>query len=239
MDELSWEKYWDNYRNEKTESKDDLFYQVGKTINKEPISDAIFERLLDNIIQTLDLNKSDNLLEMCCGNGIVTKPLSLFCKNIYAFDFTNHLINTAKGNSFATNIVYKIGDAKESFLNLFDFQEKPNKLLMCFSLGYFTTDDLSKMIEYLNDNLDSYLFYITDIPNDNLKWNFYNTDERKEFYYSLIKKGDLSNNGMGKWWNYDEINTIAANHSLTCEIEKQTEIYDYRMNVLFTKEIAK
>jgi Ribosomal RNA adenine dimethylase len=235
MEKLNWKDYWKNYRAGKVECKDDLFFQVGATINKKPISNETHEKIILDIKHNLNLNEDDSLLEMCCGNGLITKPLSFFCKSIYAFDFTEHLINSANEYNVSENIVYKVGNAKEQFLDLFQFENKPNKVLMCFSLGYFTEIDLELIAHYLDQNLESFQFYLTGIPNDDFKFNFYNTPERKEHYYSLVEKGDLSNNGIGKWWKYEEFLKISNKYNLNCQIFEKTQVDNYRMNVLFTK----
>ena len=146
MEFKNWQDFWRNYRKNKvTEDYLDLFYQVGKTINKLPIQQNIFDQMILDIINKLELNENDILLELCCGNGLLTKPLSFFVNKIYAFDFTEHLISTAKLKNQNENIEYAVGDVKSDFLNLFSISKMPNKYLMNDSLGYFTVSDLEKI----------------------------------------------------------------------------------------------
>lgn len=237
MEKLDWQNFWANYRCIESQEETDLFYQVGKTINKKPISEFIFRQMVKDIILQLQLNDTDVLLEMCCGNGLLTKPLSEFSGSVYAFDFTKHLIETAKKFKQKDNVIYKVGDAKSDFFKIFDFQKKPTKYLMNDSLGYFTQTDLENILALIISNSKSFKFYITGIPTDSLKWNFYNTEDRKKTYLNAIKNGDETNNGMGKWWAENEFSEIAKRFNLKLTLSNQPKkISNYRTNVLFESE---
>lgn len=237
MEKLDWQNFWKNYRCIESLEERDLFYQVGKTINKEPISEFIFRQMVKDIILQLQLNETDVLLEMCCGNGLLTKPLSEFSEFVYAFDFTKHLIETAEQFKQKDNVIYKVGDAKSDFFKIFDFQKTPNKYLMNDSLGYFTQNDLENIIALIFSNSSSFKFYITGIPTDSLKWNFYNTEDRKTTYLNAVKNGDETNNGMGKWWSENEFSEIAKRFNLKVTLSNQPKkISNYRTNVLFESE---
>ena len=230
----NWEGFWNSYRKKESQNKEDLFFQVGKTINKIPIADSLFQDMVEDIIQNLQLNDEDVLMELCCGNGIITLPLSTIVKQIYAFDFTDHLIESAKKHSQQSNINYTIGNAKSDFMELFQYEKKPRKFLMNDSLGYFEPNDLVTIIKKIN--CDSFLFYITGVPCDELKWNFYNTPERKNHYLKMQTLEENYNDGIGKWWKVEEIKTITDKLGLKVTIHNQpAAISNFRMNILISK----
>lgn len=234
MDKNNWKLFWEKYRNTETQEEDDLFFQVGKTINKESVAQHIFEEMIRDIKSKLNLSLSDTMLEMCCGNGLLSKPLGSFVSELYAFDFTERLIDTAKKFKQCRNITYRVGDAKGDLNTLFDYKNKPNKFLMNDSLGYFNTTDLSKIIDQISER--PFYFYITGIPSDPLKWSFYNTEERKTRYEELRSSGDNHNDGIGRWWTCDDLFEIASKHNLDVSIESQSKrISMFRMNALFIK----
>ncbi|GEM54856.1 hypothetical protein B0A58_04755 [Flavobacterium branchiophilum NBRC 15030 = ATCC 35035] len=229
-----WEDFWKDYRKKDIKNEDDLFYQVGKTFQKMPISAHAFDKIINDIIVSLQLEKEDVLMEICCGNGLITKKLSEKCKNIYAFDFTEHLIATAQEFKSADNIVYKTGNAKENFFNLFDFKNKPNKFLLNDSLAYFEPFELHAMIDCIQKQNSDFVFYVTNIPSDERKYHFYNTPERVQFYEEKQRQGDISNNGMGRWWTEQELITIANDLNISYKIQiPDTEITNFRINILF------
>lgn len=231
-----WKDFWRNYRNIEFVAEKDLFFQVGKTINGEPISNEMFQWMVQDIVDALQLRNDDGFMEMCCGNGLLTKPLSHFVKEVFAFDFTSHLIDTAKKMNANDNVIYQVGDAKEDFFANFQGIEIPKKYLMNDSLGYFTPIDLEEIFARLIAKSDSFDFYITGIPNDELKWNFYNTDERKAIYQECVQSGDITNKGMGKWWKYEELLVISEKFQMEFKLVHQPEhISNFRSNVLFRK----
>lgn len=237
MEKIDWNSFWNNYRNIESGTESDLFFQVGKTVNKAPVSQAVFNSAFEDIVKSLSLQKGDIILEMCCGNGLVTLPLSQIAKQIYAFDFTPHLIDAAVKFKQNDAIEYSVGDAKASFFDLFMIEEMPNKFLMNDALGYFNPEDLLEIIKYISTRAAKFSFYLTGIPNDALKWNFYNTEERKEAYLTGVTSGDESNNGMGRWWQKKELLEIAETLGLKVTLKNQVEtISNYRMDVLFEKE---
>jgi len=230
---IDWQTFWDHYRNIEVIQESDLFFQVGKTINKRPVNSLILKNMIEDIVQSLKLSKDDVLMELCCGNGLLTYPLSNFSKFIYAFDFTKQMIDNAEKFNHKINIIYKEGNANSDFFKLFDFEEKPNKFLINDSLAYFTLDDLKAIMAIIVRNSNSFSFYITGIPCEELKWNFYDTEERKKDYFSNLETGDIYNSGMGRWWFHSELQGVAMEFGLKCTIEMPSKFYNYRMNALF------
>ncbi|MFC6098042.1 class I SAM-dependent methyltransferase [Flavobacterium qiangtangense] len=237
MNTIDWNSFWNNYRALESRTERDLFFQVGKTVNKEPVSEAVFNAAFEDIVDSLSIKSKDTVLEMCCGNGLVTFPLSQITSKIYAFDFAPHLIEAAKRLKQNNTIEYKVGDAKASFLDLFSISQIPNKFLMNDALGYFSPNELLEILQYIIAKAPRFSFYLTGVPNDALKWNFYDTDERKETYLKGVENGDESNNGMGRWWKKSDLLQIAEGLGLKITLKNQiSTISNYRMDVLFEKE---
>jgi hypothetical protein len=230
----NWHLFWDNYRNDiYPKNKKDLLVQVGKTINKLPVSETDLDLIAQDICEKLKLTKTDLLLEMCCGNGIITEKISKKVQKMLAFDFTPHLINSAIKFNTEKNIDYQIGNANEDFFELFNPNAKIEKFLMSFSLGYFTANELEQILIRLKTQTDKILFYITEVPIDEFKWNFYNTKKRKENYLKNMKKNDF-NDGMGRWWKKNELIDIGKRLGLRVEFyETSSRQFNYRLNVLY------
>jgi hypothetical protein len=70
-----------------------------------------------------------------------------------------------------------------------------------------------------------------------LKWNYYNTKERQLRYKQLVEEGDITNDGLGRWWKKSEIHNICNELELKCEIQNQANyITNYRMDVKITSK---
>ena len=73
------------------------------------------------------------------------------------------------------------------------------------SLAYFSTGDLELMLTNILRLSRNFTFLSRGVPNDVLKWNYYNTEERKQVYLTNLANGNTTNDGLGKWWHPDEI----------------------------------
>lgn len=236
MEQLyDWETFWKEWHNEKAQREEDLYYQVAKTVNKKPMEKELFDAINNSIVSILSLSPSDNFIELCCGNGLCTYEFRDKVNQIVAVDFSPHLIEAAKEFKSAPNISYVF---ESVFTFLAEFPQKydfvPNKFLMNDALAYFVPDQLAELLTDMGRiSHNSFTFLIRGIPNDEQKWNYYNTEERKQRYLGYVASGDVTNDGMGRWWLPSEITTVCANLGLQCSIQNQAPpVSNYRMDVL-------
>lgn len=241
----NWHSFWENYRNIDAKSEEDLFVQVGKTISQQPIKREIFEEMIAKIIQDLELDSTDYILDMCCGNGLISYELAALVEQVVGVDFAEHLIEAAEKFKSKENIIYKKGDVTQPIEHLIRkarntrYKAKnPNKYLMNDALAYFNPKSLSEII----DNIcvvcskDQFRFLLTGIPNDRLKWNFYNTTARKQKHLENVNQGDTTNDGLGRWWDPSEIENLCIERNLKIKIRNQPEVLsNYRMDALIWK----
>jgi len=244
MDQFdNWQEYWENFLQHKygkneVATEEDLFCQVGRTVYKKPIKKEVFDEMIAKIMEDMRFSPGDILVELCCGNGLFTYELSQYVRQILAVDFSQNIIDAANKYRSAENIMYHAGSAIDYLL---DFKSNfpgiiPGKYLMNDALAYFTPADLEKMLIDINVISPSFLFLIRGVPNEDLKWNYYNTEERKAVYFANLAKGDLTNDGLGNWWLPEDIRTICTALNLKCQIRNQSlPISDYRMDVIITK----
>lgn len=232
-----WKNFWEQYAGPKAADEDELYLKVGKIANSAPVSREVLQKLVDDAIEKLKLDDSDILLEMCCGNGLITRPLSEKVRKIYAFDFTESLIESALQHRASRNIEYVTGNAKEDFTRIFS-EPLPviKKFLIHDSTAYFLPEDIEKMIERILTVSEDFVFYLTHIPNHANKWLFYNTPERKAKYEASLQSGDIFLGGIGRWWEKSEFIAIAEKYHLRIQISDGTNEYAYRMSVLLSSK---
>ncbi len=234
---IGWENFWKEWRNKDIETENDLYFQVGKTVHNKPIEKEIFDRINEGIVHTLDLSEEDILVELCCGNGLCTYEFRDKVKQIMAVDFAPHLIEAAVKFKSATNISYTLGSVTEFLASLESKGVHPAKYLMNDSLAYFKPEDLKEILTLISGVArGAFKFLIRGVPNDLLKWNFYNTDERKQRYHEYVAKGDITNDGLGRWWSPAEIEQICHTLGLDVVIRNQEPpVSNYRMDILISK----
>jgi len=234
-----WQLFWDGYRNEEARSEGDLFVQVGKTIARQPIPRHIFESMVERIIYRLELGPEDHLLDMCCGNGLVSYELGAIVERVTAVDFAAHLIAAAKAFKSLPNIDYLVGDVSSPIDEMLGASgagvHTPSKFLMNDALAYFEPESLDRIVRNIVavHGERPFRLLLTGIPNAARKWNFYNTEERKARHLENLRKGDVENEGMGRWWESSEIEGIAVLHGLHVDVVDQpVGISAYRMDAL-------
>ena len=237
----NWQSFWDSYRNADAQSEDDLFIQVGKTIAKQPIPRDMFASMVERIVERLQLGNEDHLLDMCCGNGLITFELAQVAERVSAVDFADHLIKAANAFKVLPNIEYRVGDVTLPIADIVAHGgqvaggDMPNKYLMNDALAYFDPQALATILDNVCAAGDggALRFLLTGIPNRALKWNFYDTPERKLRHSELLRVGDETNDGLGRWWEAAEIEAACAERYLQVEIQNQpVSISDYRMDAL-------
>ena len=238
----NWQTFWDKflldrYGKEEVQTEDDLYFQVARTVNRKPVEKEVFDKIIEHIISGLSLSPNDILVDFCCGNGLFTFELKDKVKQIIGVDFSQNIIDTANKFKPAANITYCLGSVTE-YMKTFSESwpgVKPSKYLMNDSLAYFTPPDLETMLRSIVKASAEFRFLIRGVPNDQLKWNYYNTEERKQVYYANIAKGDLTNDGLGSWWAPEEITAICKGLNLKCIIQnQQLPVSDYRMDVIIS-----
>ena len=73
--------------------------------------DTNLDEAINYIVRRLELTKDDVVLDVCCGNGLLTKRIATHCKLVSGVDFSEILINTANSLSSADNLRYYLSDA--------------------------------------------------------------------------------------------------------------------------------
>jgi len=230
---MNWYNFWQNYRPIKEFNTENLLYQVGKTKYGKPISQIEFRAIVNDINKKLELNKEDILIDLCCGNGILTKELSQNVEQIYAIDFSEMFIKNAILYNNKINIQYLNSD----IMNIGDiiFNNKINTVLMYDALASFNKQMLTDILILLKNIITpNAKILIGAIPDITKKFKFYNTLKLKWYYFYnfiLLQK----NNGIGRWWHKNEIIEIASETGYTVEfITQNTTIHTahYRFDVL-------
>ena len=233
----NWYKFWQKYRLIEINDENDLLFQVGKTVNQKPISKKEFNLYVQNIKNKLSLNEKDILLDLCCGNGIVTFALSKYVNKVIGVDFSNPLIANAKKYKSKKNIHYIEADILDT--KIYEFDYKYNKILISAALQYISLSEFDDLLNNLYTILpNKSKIFITDILDADRKWNFFRTFRQKLNYLIKIKLLRKSF-GLGKWWNKNEIITLADKNNFSCKFFSQNEklsFSHYRFDVLLINE---
>lgn len=233
---MDWKAFWQDYRIIKIKSEKDLLYQVGKTVGGEVISESQFQLDLKEIKENLNLSKEDVLLDLCCGNGVLTKRISFYVGKVIGLDFSKEFIRNAKRYSSAVNIEYHAQDIlnQSSLMQLLD-SKNCNKVLLNDCLAYFNPKSFSTILDVLSKyEVDVLCMSVLD---HNKKWHFYNTLYRKWSYFK--EKVFIKNkSGLGYWWKQSQLIQIANRFGFKCLCfghHSDNHTSHYRFNVKLEK----
>ncbi len=236
---MDWKDFFQNYRDIDINNDTDLLYQVGKSVGGKPITNDQFFAITNTIIHELQLSENDTLLDLCCGNGLITFELSKKVKEVIAIDVSKAYIDTANKYKKNENIYYLNCDVRNYELIINSVAgKKINKVLIYESLAYLTPLDLEMIMAYLDVlSAPGLRFMIGSILDKEKKINFFNTISRKLDYlfrYKLLGR-DM---GLGRWWTKKEIRNTAEKYGYACRIVDQNAILHtahYRFDVVLTK----
>lgn len=187
----SWKSFWDQYAEK---AGDDPCVQVARTRNSHPMSTEMFEGYANHLMELLKLKSDHAVLDLCCGNGLLSTIMAKQSAQVIGVDFSEKLIENLelKKQDNITGIVSDALDVKfepESF----------HRIVMAAALQHFTQAQTIQLFE----NMFCWLkpggtLLVTDIADSDLMWDFYNSAEREEAYF-LHTRNDTS--AMGTWYN--------------------------------------
>lgn len=226
---MNWKELWSQFAT----SSQDAMRQVGRTVNNNPISDNLINEIVKDIITKTQIAQTDKVLDICCGNGLLTQKIASHCKEIIGIDREEKLIERAKAEFKQDNITYLIGDA----LQIADIvDDKFDVIILYFSFQYFDSLEagqkmISAMLSLLNPNG---CILIGDVPDREKLAVFYPRWIDRFRYWITLMTGK---NAMGKFWKYEEILQICEKYDAQvklCPQKKELPYSHYRIDFLIS-----
>jgi cyclopropane fatty-acyl-phospholipid synthase-like methyltransferase len=230
--DMKWRDYWTSYPAQF--GKGEFARQVKYTVGGQPVPDSELRASAALVCANLELASSDTVLDLCCGNGLVTSHLAARCRDVLGVDFSSTLIGVASDAHSGPNITYLCKDVIEFLHSPEAFGRRFSKILMNGGLQYFNSKDLPLLLRgMLNVLSDSGIILLTNIPDLKRKSVFYNTPSRRlRHVWERIKGRDQ----MGTWWDTAMVERLCRDHHLDCQFSvTHTQIAaPYRFDVKMT-----
>lgn len=207
---MNWNQFW----NQQAQINNNL-KQVGRVSAGVDHSSQILQRIVSDIQQKLALNSADELLDLCCGNGILSKMLADKCMGVTGVDFSEKLLDIASKINSDVDCKYVLSDIRTLELNTqFD------KILLYFSFQYVESNmDANKVLQQIFKHLKpGGKALIGDIP-DKQRFSSYYIDSKSRIRYYLNKL--IKKNNMGRFWYPDYLKKLAENNGFQAQILSQ------------------
>lgn len=224
---MNWKNFWEN-----SGKQPNAMWQVGRVIDGKAFPETLIKAIANDICQKLNINKNSSVLDVCCGNGIITHKIATACNNITGLDFSENLIAIANQHK-SNNETFIIADAKEFWLN-----KQFDAVYIYFSFQYFESNTAAKNVLKccLRHLKPGGKLLIADTPDLTRWFNFYRTPLQFIFW---LKQSLLGQNTMGKFWHPKKLLNLctALGADATIIHQQPWQPYNhYRFDLIATKK---
>lgn len=212
--------------------------QVGKTVGGHPVDSQVLTTIVNTIMHWLQIEPTDLVLDLGCGNGLITSRVARSCAHITGVDISPAMIESAQHYFATTNSTYTVGDITEicAFPALW---KDASKVFAYEVLQYVTREELLCFLRNMAVQPAMQKLFFGGVPDWEHRRNFFNTQERWEAHVADQRQGGM-NDPLGKWWTREELEDVALLSGFRCTIVKQRpELYTshYRFDVLFERDV--
>ena len=223
-----WVQFWKDH-GQRTRSEDPQT-QVLRTLNRKPIDDEKWQYTLGVIEEVINPGPNDDILDLCCGNGLVARKLLESARSVTAVDVSDCLVKSIGEVKGITPII--------SDIRTVQFEpETFHKIVFYAGLQYFSDREVIAIFERVFLWLRTEgLFYIGDIPDVERIWTFYNDREREGAYFDSIKFGKPI---IGTWFDRKFLqklsNYVGFSQCRTLTQDKELIYSSYRFDMIMKK----
>lgn len=174
-------EYWLDFwkRHGRTSKEADEQTQVLRTFNKQPITAERWQLTLDYLDKQFPVSATDDVLDLCSGNGLITAHLAPRCRSVTAVDISEDLlakIDQRKQQNVKTlrSDIRKLSFEDSSF----------SRVLLYAGIQYISEGETVALLRQIFKWLKpGGLLFVGEIPDRGRLWSFYNTPERLALYF--------------------------------------------------------
>jgi len=209
---MDWKSFWDELARSK-----DPHRQVAR-ISKAALPMDIVQKIAQYIIEQLGIQPEDHVLDVCCGNGMLTAELAQYSRHVTGVDLSPEQIQNARLLTQENTTFYE-GDGRH-LSEVINGQY--NKVLCYFSFQYFDTYPKGReAVKAMKTVLKpGGAILLGDVPDHAKKGQFFNTWQ--DLFKNKVNRF-LDRDAMGKFWKTQELDTIAGESGLSGKHLEQPE----------------
>lgn len=237
-----WRGYWSEVEPLPTGELDEALKQVGKTQMGVPVGEEQIALILTAITEALDLQASDHLVDLGCGNGLVSERIGPRVASVLGVDASPQLIADACRFRATEHLQFQLGDlADPALLADWPGERAPGPVWKWYSyevIQHLAPEELKGFLERLAERLSdggvSMRLFLGSIPDRDRLRAFYDTPERWAYYQRNLAAGVEQ---IGTWWGQEELRSLAEAAGFACSLEAQDPaLYTahYRFHALLT-----
>lgn len=172
-----WKSYWD--RHAAGVGSDDPFRQVLRVVNRRPIGEEAFERMAKHVVDLLELESDHAVLDLCCGNGLLSSAIEPRCRRVVAVDFCERLLRDV-GTRTTTKTLTVAADARTVEFPPGSF----DRVLVAAAIQHFERKEVIRLFRRVAGLLrPGGILVVTDVPDSTRIWRFHDSLEREDAYF--------------------------------------------------------
>ncbi|MGO8740040.1 class I SAM-dependent methyltransferase [Rhodoblastus sp.] len=214
-------------------ARDDLWGQVRRTVHGKPVSDEQIAMIVDAIRQGLQLQPTDAVLDLACGNGALASAFFAECAALHGVDSSEYLIEIANERfAIPGKTSFEVDDAAHYVANAPD-AGRFTKVLCYGSFTYFSETDAAGVL----DGLARRFFNVRRVMIGNLP-----DADRAHLFYPEGKgyAGELKDPKaqIGVWRSEAELRDLASDCGWKLEIMTMPPDFyaaHYRFDAILTR----
>ncbi len=172
-----WKEYWDHHA--RAVSSDEPYRRVQRVCQKREMGDAQFQHAASYVVSQLDLELNHVVLDLCCGNGLLSDALEPWCQKIVGVDFCKPLLKDLVCRTAGKTVAVAANALKVSFTaSAFD------RVLIAAALQYFELGETIRLFRNAATFLKpGGILLVTEVPDSARMWCFFDDAEREDAYF--------------------------------------------------------
>jgi SAM-dependent methyltransferase len=195
--------YWKSHYDSKVDRfETSLLKQVDRTLNGEEMSGEQLDLCVQGVVDALGLAATDRVIDLCCGNGLITKIIAGKVATVVGADFSEKLVEQARTKSEAPNVAYVVADVTTLAPNVC---EGVGKAYMRDSVSCFSSESLDRLLRQVGAAPSVKCIYISGVPDAEKLTTYYDTEEKMAFYREREATGRPH---IGTWWSREEMREL-------------------------------
>lgn len=184
---------------------DDLWRQVRRSVGGKAVGKDQIEMIVAAVLQGLELDTRDVVLDLCCGNGVLSDRIFDSCRGGLGVDFAEYLIGIARRHfERPGEREYVVGDVEEFAATAAD-TERFSKVLCYGSFAYLSEESAHALLQHLRDRFPAVRrLFIGNLP-DKAK-----LDDFRRLRSELSGVENDHESALGLWRTMEEFAQLAA-----------------------------
>jgi SAM-dependent methyltransferase len=227
-----WQAWWNEVPAQMPDT--DFYHHVGRTVGGRATGEKDLITTSNAIISALQLVGNEIILDLCCGNGLLSKKLAAHCAKLIGVDYSVSLINIARRFNNGSNIYYVVSDVVRIGPGVIGLPQVEAAYLAS-AFQYFDVTAASELLSRLRAiAAPKFRLFIEGIADEERIFDFYDTSERQEEYRRRTAEGTEH---IKTWWSRRALAELARSEGFNCAAIAQAPdrvCAHYRFDALLT-----